>query len=401
MTPVLNGKVMDVPPVEIVCSGSSPTHSVDAVGEESARGPPITINELVQLAHIGIPNDQVTWSRVTMTSDKWISVRHDSRSDFSAKRAVVTVLSPIEGTISYAGSTSADSVLMNPVLPMIALKAGLRFEVFNLDTKELVNKVKFHELVTYWTWVNCDVIAMVTDSAVYHWKINPRDATSPPEQVFLRHNRLAFTEIVSYKGDPSLNWLALTGLTPEDERISGVTQLYNRNEDITQCISAHAVCFSSYHFPGNPYPSTVFCVSSREAQDHGKVHVIELGPYKTGNFAPRNCYDHLHFLDDMERYDFPVSLQISVDYGLLFVVTKYGYLYMCDMETAMCLCCTRVSVDVIFAAVLNTNSQGILAITRGGQVITVDLKKDGFISFLREQVKTAYRANRFEQVICQ
>ncbi|KAH9525735.1 hypothetical protein Btru_002226 [Bulinus truncatus] len=339
---------MDVPPVEIVCSGSSPIHSVDAGNEESSRGPPITINELVQLSHIGIPNDQVTWSRVTMTSDKWIAVRHDSRTDFSAKRAVVTVLSPIEGTISYAGSTSADSVLMNPSLPMIALKAS-----------------------------------------------------SPPEQVFLRHNRLAFTEIVSYKGDPSLTWLALTGLTPEDERISGVTQLYNRDEDITQCISAHAVCFSSYHFPGNPYPSTVFCVSSREAQDHGKVHVIELGPYKTGNFAPRNCYDHLHFLDDIERYDFPVSLQISVDYGLLFVVTKYGYLYMCDMETAMCLCCTRVSVDVIFAAVLNTNSQGILAITRGGQVITVDLKKDGFISFLREQVKTAYRANRFEQVICQ
>lgn len=62
------------------------------------------------------------------------------------------------------------------------------------------------------------------------------------------------------------------------------------------------------------------------------------------------------------------ALQISVDYGLLFVVTKYGYLYMCDMETAMCLCCTRVAVDVIFAAVLNTNTQGILAITRGGQV---------------------------------
>ncbi|XP_059169269.1 clathrin heavy chain-like isoform X1 [Physella acuta] len=394
---------MEGPPLELVCS---------SVGsDDSGRGPPITINELVQLAHIGIPIDQVTWSRVTMTSDKWIAVRHDSRSDFSAKRAVVTVLSPIEGTISYAGSTSADSVLMNPVYPRIALKAGLRFEVFNLDTKELVNKVKFHEPVIFWTWLTADVIAMVTDSAVYHWSINEREAATTPEQIFVRHNRLAFTEIVGYKGDPSLRWLALTGLTPEiifstkpstkrDERISGVTQLYNRDEDITQCITAHAVCFSTYHFPGNPYPSTVMCVSSREAQDHGKVHVIELGPYKTGNFAPRNSYDHLHFLDDLERYDFPISLQISVDYGLLFVVTKYGYLYMCDMETAMCLCCTRVAVDVIFAAALNTNSQGILAITRGGQVITVDLKKDGFISFLREQVKTAYRANRFEKVIC-
>ncbi|BFZ04770.1 hypothetical protein BsWGS_07809 [Bradybaena similaris] len=380
---------------------SSPSPAPGDTSEDSNRGPPITINELVQLSHIGIPNEQVTWTRVTMLSDKWISVRHDTHADFSSRRAVVTILSPIEGTISYAGSTSAESVLMNPCYPVIALKAGLRFEVFNLESKQLVCKVRFHEPVIYWTWITADVIAMVTDLAAYHWNVDQGQPSAQPELVFHRHSRLAFTEIVNYKADPSLRWLALTGLTPEDDRISGVTQLYNRDEDITQCISAHAVCFSSYHFPGNPYPSTVFCVSSREAQDHGKVHVIELGPYKLGNFAPRNCYDHLHFLDDLERYDFPVSLQISVDYGLLFVVTKYGYLYMCDMETAMCLCCTRVAVDVIFAAVLNTNTQGILAITRGGQVITIDLKKDGFITYLREQVKTAYRANRFEKAICQ
>ena len=38
---------------------------------------------------------------------------------------------------------------------------------------------------------------------------------SHPEAVFTRHSRLAFTEITSYKADPSLKWLAITGLTPE------------------------------------------------------------------------------------------------------------------------------------------------------------------------------------------
>ncbi|RUS81436.1 hypothetical protein EGW08_010820 [Elysia chlorotica] len=391
---------MDGRIVDMTRSCPSPAEP-EAMGEDSTRGPPITINELVQLSHIGIPNDQVTWNRVTMTSDKWIAVRHDNCTDLSARRAVVTVLSPIEGTISYAGSTSADSVQMNPRKALIALKAGLRFEVFDLDSKELVNKVKFHDIVVHWTWLNADVIAMVTDTAVYHWNVNTQKSCLPPQQVFVRHHRLAFTEIVSYKADSTLNWLALTGLTPEENKISGVTQLYNKDEDLTQCINTHACCFSSYHFPGNPWPSTVFCVSSREAQDHGKIHVIELGPYKTGNYALRNSYDHLHFLDDRERYDFPITVEISVDYGLLFVMTKYGYLYICDMETAMCLCCTRVAVDVTFSAVLNTNTQGLLAITRGGQVITVDIKKDGFISYLREQVRTAYRANKFEKVICQ
>lgn len=45
----------------------------------------------VQLSHIGIPRDQVTWARVTLTSDKWISVRHDNRDDLSSRRATVGV----------------------------------------------------------------------------------------------------------------------------------------------------------------------------------------------------------------------------------------------------------------------------------------------------------------------
>lgn len=59
----------------------------------------------------------------------------------------------------------------------------------------------------------------------------------------------------------------------QDDRISGVTQLYSVEEDITQCISSHAVCFSTYNFADNPQPSTVLCVASRESQDHGKVEI--------------------------------------------------------------------------------------------------------------------------------
>ena len=39
--------------------------------------------------------------------------------------------------------------------------------------------------------------------------------------------------------------------------------------------------------------------------------MIELGPYKTGNFAPRNTYDHINFFDDTDHYDFPIALHVS------------------------------------------------------------------------------------------
>lgn len=69
------------------------------------------------------------------------------------------------------------------------------------------------------------------------------------------------------------------------------------------------------------------------------------------------------------------DVQVSTEYGLLFVVTKYGYLYLCDMETGMCLCCTRISADVIFTSTLNTDTQGILGVTRAGQVGASEVNK--------------------------
>ncbi|KAL5017651.1 hypothetical protein ScPMuIL_007240 [Solemya velum] len=109
----------------------------------------------------------------------------------------------------------------------------------------------------------------------------------------------------------------------------------------------------------------------------------------------------LCFHDDADRYDFPVSAHVSVDYGLLFMVTKYGYLYLCDMETSACLCCTRVSMDIIFTSTLNGDTQGILGVSRGGQVITVDLKKEMLISYVRDKAKKRNQANRLERAINQ
>lgn len=360
-------------------------------------GPPVTINELVRLTDVGIPQDQVTWSRVTLTSDKWIAIRHGKKKEDSNK-CMVTVLSLKDGSVSYAGQTSADSVQMNPSKPIIALKADQRFEVFNVETKLMLTKTKVHDPVCYWTWLTSDIVAIVTDKAVFHWNLF-KTKDSQPEEIFLRHSRLSFSEITSYKADSNLRWFAVTGLTPEEDKISGLTQLYNIDEDITQCIACHAVCFDTYKFAGNSSPSTVFCVGSRDIGYYGKVHVIELGPYQTGNFAPRNMYDQIQFEQDFEHYDFPVALHVSAECGLVFMLTKYGCLYLCEMETSTCLCSARVSVDIIFTSTLNSETQGFLGVSRSGQVLAVDIKKEGLINYVRETSKKGNQADRLERAI--
>lgn len=61
-------------------------------------------------------------------------------------------------------------------------------------------------------------------------------------------------------------------------------------------------------------------------------------------------------------------MQVSPENGLLFLITKYGFLYLCDLESSVCLCSTRISTSIIFCSTLNSATQGLLGVTRHGQV---------------------------------
>ena len=56
--------------------------------------------------------------------------------------------------------------------PCIFFLAGQRFEVFNIETKQMVTKTKIHDPVCFWTWLTSGVVAMVTDSAIFHWHLS-------------------------------------------------------------------------------------------------------------------------------------------------------------------------------------------------------------------------------------
>jgi hypothetical protein len=35
----------------------------------------------------------------------------------------------------------------------------------------LIGRTHLHEPVSYWTWLNSDIVAIVTDTAVFHWDL--------------------------------------------------------------------------------------------------------------------------------------------------------------------------------------------------------------------------------------
>lgn len=362
--------------------------------------PPVTIQELVQLSNLGVSHHDVTWTKVTMTSDKHICVRCSHFEDHTDEKLMVLDLTSVNHCLQFL-PYKADGAMVS--LPssngcdyLLALKDGDTTVVVGLEPDSQTHYSCDISEVQYWTWISSDMLAFVTDSDVLHWTIGQG---TTPQKVFCRHSRLNYSEIVGYKADNTMTWFAITGLLPQTDGIYGVTQLYFTDKQLTQCITAHAVTFTEYRFQGNQFPSTVLCVAGRESNGHGKVDVIELEPHVPGNLALGTHCDLIPFSGSGEKYDFPISIQASSSYGVLYIITKYGFLYLSDLETATCLCCIRISTAVVFTSTLSSLSQGIIIVNRSGQVQAIDIKPHRLIHHVEKVLKKSAHAERLRKAL--
>lgn len=79
--------------------------------------------------------------------------------------------------------------------------------------------------------------------------------------------------------------------------------------------------------------------------------------------------------------DFPVAMQISPKYDIIFLVTKYGFIHLYDLETGTCIYMNRISGDTIFVTA-DLNSSGIIGVNRKGQVLSVVVDEGNIIPFI-------------------
>lgn len=68
------------------------------------------------------------------------------------------------------------------------------------------------EDVMFWKWISVNTVALVTDSAVYHWSM---EGDSQPAKVFDRHASLAGCQIINYRTDQQQKWLLLIGISAQ------------------------------------------------------------------------------------------------------------------------------------------------------------------------------------------
>lgn len=80
--------------------------------------------------------------------------------------------------------------------------------------------------------------------------------------------------------------------------------------------------------------------------------------------------------------DFPVAMQVSKTHGIIYLVTKYGFIHLYDLETGVCVYMNRISGETIFVTAEHEASGGIIGVNKKGQVLSVSVDEQTVIPYI-------------------
>ena len=63
-----------------------------------------------------------------------------------------------------------------------------------------------------------------------------------------------------------------------------------------------------------------------------------------------------------------INAQVSEKYDVIYLITKFGYVHLYDVETGTCIYMNRISGETIFVTAVHDASSGIIGVNRKGQV---------------------------------
>ncbi|KZO92891.1 clathrin heavy chain [Calocera viscosa TUFC12733] len=356
---------------------------------------PIAFSEHLQLSALGIQPSSISFQNLTMESDHFICVR-----ETVGEQNQVVIIDLHDANNVMRRPITADSAIMHPSLKIIALKAARQLQVFNIETKQKVKAHVMNEDVVFWTWISHSMIGLVTDTAVFHW--STADPTSPPQKIFDRHATLAGAQIINYRVSDDEKWVVLIGIAgnnnnPAAFRVKGAMQLYNRDRNVSQPIEGHAASFAEIKLDGSSAPTKLFSFAVRTAAG-AKLHIVEIDHQAPNAPFQKKAVDV--FFPPEAVHDFPVAMQVSKKYGIIYLVTKYGFIHLYDLETGVCVYMNRISGETIFVTAEHEATSGIIGVNRKGQVLSVNVDENTIIPYILSTLnntelafKMASRAN--------
>lgn len=173
--------------------------------------------------------------------------------------------------------------------------------------------------------------------------------------------------------------MVIVGISSVQGRVVGAMQLYSKGRGISQAIEGHAAAFASIRLDGAPADTKLFTFAVRTATG-AKLHVVEVDHQANNPVFPKKAVD-IYFPAEAHN-DFPVAMQVSSKYNIVYLVTKYGFIHLYDLESGTCIFMNRISAETIFITAPDADSSGIIGINRQGQVLSVSVDENTIVGYL-------------------
>ncbi|KAL9558012.1 hypothetical protein MBANPS3_001112 [Mucor bainieri] len=334
---------------------------------------PIKFQEHAQLQNLGVNAASIGFNNLTMESDRFICVRESVNNNNQV--VIIDLANNNEITRRPSG---ADSVIMHPKVKVMALKSQRNLQVFNLELKTKIKSHMMSEDVVFWKWLDLKTIGLVTERNVYRWSI---EGESAPQKIFERHASLSDSQIINLRASADEKWYVLVGIASREGRVGGYMQLYSKERGVSQPIEGHAAAFAEITLQDAPHPTKLFTFAVRSPSNlSAKLQIIEVD-HVDGNPPFQKKAVEVFFPAEVAN-DFPVAMQISHKYGIVFLVTKQGFIHLYDLETGTCIYMNRISSDTIFVTAEYDLTSGIIGVNKKGQVLSVSLDEDNIIPYI-------------------
>ena len=147
------------------------------------------------MSNLGIAASDIVFKNVSVQSSKYVVAREEG------KNSVAIVDTATKNVLRLP--VAVDSAIMNPVSKVIALRAGNNLQIYNLEMKTKMKTTVMEAGVQFWRWLDAKTIAIVTDSAVFHWSM---DGDAQPTKMFDRAAYEGAVQIINYRASADQKW---------------------------------------------------------------------------------------------------------------------------------------------------------------------------------------------------
>ena len=346
----------------------------------SQQSLPVQMKELTNLQQHGFNPSLIRLGTLSFESDKYICAKEVDQQG-NASVIVCDLMKNME--ISKRKMAMADGVMMHPTQNIMAVRAkngqnNIMIQVYNLDAKQKLKDINLNYEITFWKWLNQKTIGLVSPTSVYILDIS--EMNSPAKKVFDRQGGIAGNNVfvMNLTCDSNSQWYALSAISSTNvggqPQVIGFIQLYNAQQNASQNIEGFAPSMRDVKCIDDNNCS-IFCfIDKKQNNPNYKLLITDLSPAKRVKVAVD--------VQMAAGNDFPVLMDILERFGVIFLATNSGNLYIYEITKGILIFKCKVSEDSLLFSTHNSTTGGMMYINKSGKLLGVDMDRNNLLPFI-------------------